>query len=71
MKNRQHDADSTKVRDAATRAPSFLGRLRRDITITIVAKLALLGLLSLLCFSPSQRPHIDASATAQRILPSK
>lgn len=56
---------------APKRCPSFKGLLRRDLAITILLKLVLLALLGFLCFSPSQRPHIDASAIAQRILPSK
>jgi hypothetical protein len=71
VKKPQRDDGPIDLRDAKTRPASLLNRLRRDITITILAKLALLALLSFLCFSPSQRPHIDASAIALRILPSK
>jgi len=60
-----------RLRNAPIDSLSFMGRLRRDITITILAKLALLALLGFLFFSASQRPHIDASAIAKRILPSK
>jgi hypothetical protein len=63
--------DSIDVTGAPNRRPSFLQRLRRDITVTILIKLALLALLGFLFFSPSQRPHVDASAIATRILPSK
>jgi hypothetical protein len=71
VKSQEQDGDSTDVRDPANRRSSFLGRLRRDITVTILIKLALLSLLSFLFFSPSMQPHIDASAIATRILPSK
>ncbi len=41
-------------------------RLRRHLTIAFVAKVALLALLYLLFFSPSQRVHVDAGSVAGR-----
>jgi hypothetical protein len=43
-------------------------RLRLQLAIAIAAKLALLALLYVMFFSPSQRPPVDASAVASRLL---
>jgi hypothetical protein len=71
VKSQQQDDGSTDDRRTPNRRTSFLGRLRRDLTITILIKLALLALLGFLFFSPSQRPQVGASAVALRILPSR
>lgn len=49
------------------RAPWAM-RLRRHLSIALVAKLLLLAILYFLFFSPSQRPHIDAQRAADHLL---
>jgi hypothetical protein len=71
MRSPAQEGDSTAARRPPNRPTSFLRRLRRDLTITILIKLALLSLLGFLFFSSSQRPAVDASAVAARILPSR
>ncbi|MEO5596728.1 MAG: cytochrome oxidase putative small subunit CydP [Lysobacteraceae bacterium] len=51
--------------------PSWIARLRRHLTWALLAKLALLTLLYFLCFAPSQRPHMDAGAVADRLFPTR
>jgi hypothetical protein len=72
-----HGARS-ESRDVARRVPPEVAaaprarwatRLRRHLTIAFIAKLVLLALLYVLCFPPSQRPHLDANDVADRILP--
>jgi hypothetical protein len=67
------DQPAREARDtahAAAPAPptQWATRLRRHLTLAFVAKLAFLALLSILFFSSSQRPHIDASRVANHLL---
>ncbi|WP_408950028.1 cytochrome oxidase putative small subunit CydP [Lysobacter sp. Hz 25] len=53
-------------------APTRFGQaLKRRIAVTISLKLALLIVLYLLFFSPSQRPHIDDAAIDRHLLPTR
>jgi len=47
------------------------GRLRRDITVVLVLKLALLTALYLMFFRGDQRPVVDAQQAAWHLLSSE